>query len=505
MPKLKTLTLAMSAVSMMAGCASTQAPVGENGMNVKAVQAVSHGSSSPQAFYQLGRYYHGQTRYEKALEAYGQALSLQPQYVDALTGIGVAHAMLGHYDEALRVLKAAASIDPASVTAQNNLGYIYWLLNEREKATEAYRAALKLDPKNARAGDNLRVAMDDATNAAAPGGPEQLPTAVAAVAAADPTAEALQRVAPQVYELRAAISATPAHGERAQGAAVYPAAAPDGAGLALNEVSPQVYELRAQAQQADHTVPRPEPARAAPVEQKIVVAAGGSDSAPPAAVAYLEVMNGNGVKGLATNVTRYLAAKGYPTLGAGNQPQFNEARTRIEYRPGHAEAAGSLGAMLPGRVVLSELAAMDGHASIRLVLGKDFRRAPANWLAGRAPRPAGPIASPTPLAVANGNGVKGMARRMADYLAGRGFQTASVYDLRPFNKAVTRIEYRTGHAADATRIGDQLPGKVAYVELPGLHAQVRLVLGHDVKRTLAAWSPGLESVKLAHADAAGAR
>jgi tetratricopeptide (TPR) repeat protein len=505
MPKLKTLTLAMSAISLMAGCTSTQAPVGENGMKVKAVQAVTHGNSSPQVFYQLGRYYHGQTRYEKALEAYGQALSLQPQYVDALTGIGVAHAMLGHYDEALRVLKAAASIDPASVTAQNNLGYIYWLLNEREKAMEAYRAALKLDPKNGRAGDNLRVAMDDATNAPAPGGPEPQPAAVAAVAAVDPAAKTLQRVAPQVYELRAAVSATSAHGERAQGAAAYPAAAPAGAGLALNEVSPRVYELRAQEQQADHTVARPEPVRAAPAEQKIVVAAGGSDQAPPAAVAYLEVMNGNGVKGLATNVTRYLAAKGYPTLGAGNLPQFIEARTRIEYRPGHAEAARHLGGVLPGRVMLSEVA-MDGPASIRLVLGKDFRRAPEKWnLAGRASRPAGPTASPTPLAVANGNGVKGMARRMADYLAGRGFQTASVYDLRPFNKAVSRIEYRTGHAADALRVGDQLPEKVAYVELPGLHAQVRLVLGHDVKRNLAAWFPGPESVKLAHAGPAGDR
>ena len=108
-----------------------------------------------------------------------------------------------------------------------------------------------------------------------------------------------------------------------------------------------------------------------------------------------------------------------------------------------------------------------------------------------------------PLVVANGNGVKGMARKVADFLAGRGFRTAGVYDLRPFDKAVTRIEYRTGHKADAIRVGDQLPGKVAYVESPGLHTGVRLVLGHDIKHDLAAWSPWLEGVKLAQADAAG--
>jgi hypothetical protein len=220
-------------------------------------------------------------------------------------------------------------------------------------------------------------------------------------------------------------------------------------------------------------------------------------------------MNGNGVNGMADRVSRYLAAQGYPSAGIGNQPHFSEAQTRIEYRTGHAEQARRLSKLLPGQAVLSETAALDGRAKIRLVLGNDIRHAPPVWdLVGKSNPPAASssgasgMVNDRPLVVANGNGVKGIARKVAVYLSGRGYRTTSVYDMRPFNKAVTRIEYRKGYASLAIQLGDQLPGKVAYVESVGLRTDVRLVLGHDIKHSMAAWSPRLEGVKLAEAKAA---
>ena len=507
MPRIKTLTLAMSAVFMMAGCASTQTSVGENGLKMEAVQKVTHGQNNPQAFYQLGRYYHGQTRYDLALAAYRQALALQPLYVDALTGMGVVHAMLGQYDDALRVLRAAASLDPASVTAQNNLGYIYWLLNEREDALQAYRAALKLDPTNARARDNLRLAMKDAVNDPVPVAAIGQPAAVPEVAAAGASSAALQEVVPQVHELRAPVPGIEAN-EQPATAGLNPAPVAvasertvTDSGLALSKVAPQVYELRMPEQKAERIAALPERNTIAPAERAVVPVATASPVSPAAAdsTAYLAVMNGNGVNGMADQVSRYLAAQGYPSAGIGNQPHFSEAQTRIEYRPGHAEQARRLSKLLPGQAVLSEVAALDGHAKIRLVLGNDIRQAPPVWgFAGKS----NPPASDLPLVVANGNGVKGMARKVADYLAGRGYRTTSVYDLRPFNKAVTRIEYRKGYASQAIQLGDQLPGKVAYVESVGLRTDVRLVLGHDIKHSMAAWSPWLEWAKLAEAESA---
>lgn len=514
MPRIKTLTLAMSAVAMMGGCASSQAPFGESGLKMEAVQKVTHGQNNPQAFYQLGRYYHGQTRYELALEAYRQALALQPQYVDALTGMGVVHAMLGQYDDALRVLRAAASLDPGSVTAQNNLGYIYWLLNEREDALQAYREALTLDPTNARARDNLRLAMKDAMNDPVPVAAISRPAAVPEVAGAGTSSAALQEVGPQVHELRAPVPGIEAGNE--QPAAARLSSAPvavasermvTDSGLALSEVAPQVYALHMPVQKAERIVALPERNTIAPVVQ----AATASPVSPAAAdsTAYLAVMNGNGVNGMADRVSRYLAAQGYPSAGIGNQPHFSEAQTRIEYRPGHAEQARRLSKLLPGQAVLSEVAALDGHAKIRLVLGNDIRHARPVWdFAGKSNPPAASssgasgMVNDRPLVVANGNGVKGMARKVADYLAGRGYRATSVYDLRPFNKIITRIEYRKGYASQAIKLGDHLPGKVAYVESVGLRTDIRLVLGHDIKRSMAAWSSWLEGVKLAEAKTA---
>jgi tetratricopeptide (TPR) repeat protein len=518
MPRIKTLTLAMSAVFMMAGCASTQTSVGENGLKMEAVQRVTHGQNNPQAFYQLGRYYHGQTRYDLALEAYRQALSLQPQYVDALTGMGVVHAMLGQYDDALRVLQAAASLDPGSVMAQNNLGYIYWLLNERDEALQAYRQALKLDPLNARARDNLRLAMKEAVNDRAPAAAGSQPSVVPEVAGAAASSAALQEVGPQVHELRAPAPRIEASNERSAAARLSPAPVAvasarivSDSGLALSEVAPQVYELRMPVQKAERIAALPERNIIAPAERAVVQVATASpvSSAAPDSTAYLTVMNGNGVNGMADRVSRYLAAQGYPSAGIGNQPHFSEAQTRIEYRTGHAEQAHRLSKLLPGQAVLSEVTALDGYAKIRLVLGNDIRHAPPVWdFAGKSNPPAASssgasgMVNDRPLVVANGNGVKGMARKVADYLSGRGYRTTSVYDMRPFNKAVTRIEYRKGYASQAIQLGDQLPGKVAYVESVGLRTDVRLVLGHDIKHSMAAWSPWLEGVKLAEAKAA---
>jgi tetratricopeptide (TPR) repeat protein len=516
MPRIKTLTLAMSAAFMMAGCASTQTSVGENGLKMEAVQRVTHGQNNPQAFYQLGRYYQGQTRYDLALAAYRQALSLQPQYVDALTGMGVVHAMLGQYDDALRVLRAAASLDPGSVTAQNNLGYIYWLLNEREDALQAYRAALKLDPTNARARDNLRLAMKDAVNDPVPVAAIGQPAAVPEVAGAG--ASSAQEVGPQVHELRAPVPRIEASNEQPAAAGLSPAPVAvasertvTDSGLALSEVAPQVYELRMPVQKADRIAALPERNTIAPAERAAVQVATASPVSPAAAdsTAYLAVMNGNGVNGMADRVSRYLAAQGYPSAGIGNQPHFGEAQTRIEYRPGHAEQARRLSKLLPGQAVLSEVAALDGHAKIRLVLGNDIRHVRPVWdFAGNSNPSAASssgaagMVNDRPLVVANGNGVKGMARKVADYLSGRGYRTTSVYDLRPFNKVITRIEYRKGYASQAIQLGDQLPGKVAYVESVGLHTDVRLVLGHDIKHSMAAWSPWLEWAKLAEAESA---
>ena len=528
MPRIKTLTLAMAAVAMATGCASSQLPLGGNKLKIEAVQSVTHGQNNPQAFYQLGRYYHGQTRYDLALESYRQALSLQPQYVDALTGMGVAHATLGQYDEALLVFRAAASLDPGSVYAQNNLGYIYWLRNERDEALRAYRQALRLDPMNARTRENLRLAMKDAANGPVETATIRQPEPSMQTAGMESSSLALKAIAPQVYELQLpAKKETPAqpvvsaalampgsnqptvsnsHTAPVAAASVKPVAASE---IALEQVAPRVYELRTPALTAEIFTQAPALLTIAdtPAQQS----ASARLSVPTAVDASikLEVLNANGVNGMANKVSRYLAARGYPSAGIGNYQHFNAVRTRIEYQANHVEEARRLGTLLPGEVVLTEVASVAGRTEIRLVLGNDIRLAPSAWNYAEKinPQDAAPegmarAMNDLPLEVANGNGVKGIARKVAYQLDKLGYRTASVYDLRPFNKVMTRIEYPKGHASQALKLGDLLPRTVAYVETGKLRNDMRIVLGHDIVQNARAWSLWLETYRVAESQAA---
>ncbi|MFO7542627.1 MAG: LytR C-terminal domain-containing protein [Thiobacillus sp.] len=535
----KTLFLALSAVALTTGCSSgptTKTPA----FDIKPVQTVTHGNGNAQTLYQMGRYYQGQLRYEQALDFYRQALAIEPQNVDALTGMGVAQAMQGQYIPALEAFKAAVALEPDSPYLLNNLGYVHWLLKDRDRALDAYRQALRLDPLNARFRTNLRAVMVDAANK-----PQ-----VAQASKPDPALEpavtrpvelvlarsvlALNQVAPQVYELRksqmpeavvqnarppvssvqaiASVEAGPAEKVVAATAGGTTQSPLSSAALALNEVAPRVYELRmpalwteADAQQGvtQVAVQTPPPTVDSKPVQNARVTPMVVPVAEKAEAAALEVVNGNGVKGIAGKVSLYLAAKGFPVEGVGDHTNHNEARTRIEYESGHVEQARRLGALMPGKVLLSKVDSLGGQANIRLVLGHDVRQERGAWNAVGKTNPATGVSMAMPgeaksmaLEVANGNGVRGMARKMALYLAERGYDTAVTYDLRPFNKSMTRIEYRKGYASQAIQLGDQLPRKVAYVEANGLRSNVRLVLGHDIKENMAAWSPP-DKVKLA--------
>jgi hypothetical protein len=213
--------------------------------------------------------------------------------------------------------------------------------------------------------------------------------------------------------------------------------------------------------------------------------------------ASIEVLNANGVKGIANVMARNLSAQGHAIASVGNYRHYNEARTRIEYAPGYAEQARELSNVLPSTTRLSVSKAMQGDAKIRLVIGKDFH---GNTTTVKAP--ADPSLSAGKLGVANGNGVNGMARKVAQYLAGHGYKTASVYNLKPFNKTLTQIEYRKGYEAQALKLGSLLPVKVAYSESSRMRGDVRLVLGHDIKQNMASWTPWLNKIHLAEAGKA---
>jgi Tfp pilus assembly protein PilF len=110
------------------------------------------------------------------------------------------------------------------------------------------------------------------------------------------------------------------------------------------------------------------------------------------------------------------------------------------------------------------------------------------------------------LEVSNGNGVLGLAKRVAGRLAQAGVPATRLTNQRPFAQARTEIQYRAGYAAEAARLAGKLqrPVNVAPSTHLADHVDVRLVLGKDAPTESALLVPRSERTMTAGV-AGGAR
>jgi len=113
---------------------------------------------------------------------------------------------------------------------------------------------------------------------------------------------------------------------------------------------------------------------------------------------------------------------------------------------------------------------------------------PAPVPAAAAPVAAAPARTrPYKLEVSNGNGVRGMARRVAIHLAEIGLGGARTTNDKPFNKRATEVHFRRGFEQQARDLAAELPGAtvIAGKALPA-GIDVRVVLGGDRRATVLA-------------------
>jgi Tfp pilus assembly protein PilF len=111
-------------------------------------------------------------------------------------------------------------------------------------------------------------------------------------------------------------------------------------------------------------------------------------------------------------------------------------------------------------------------------------------LAPQPVAPTGPVKSPSaPLrvAIANGNGVTGMALQVRLLLARRGIAAGRLSNLRPYRQQQTEIEYPRGLEQQALALNDALQGLAVLVPVPQTPTgqDLRLVLGKDGALALA--------------------
>jgi hypothetical protein len=308
--------------------------------------------------YLRGRNLHLARRYDEAIAAYEVALKADATNVNARNGLAIVYAEQRDFARAIpiwRELTRGATMGSGQGTAFlfSNLGYAYFLSGNYDEASAALEKACLLDPLNhrswqylgetlqklgqeERAQQMLRQASalrdhDFHTDYAAAGGGARMPAIEQAVRSAPAAARPDQ-------EWGFVEVVTKSNGL-----------------LELRRVPPASPAVRK------------EPAKAV------------ADKPQQAAVAALEISNGNGREGLARLMSRQLHDADLKVVRLTNEKGFAVRLTRVEYQPafrGVAERlAGRFGAAKPVEVN------MTGRASLRLVIGHDLS---ADLIASRA-------------------------------------------------------------------------------------------------------------------------
>lgn len=378
---------AASIIPLLSSCASYQKTSDSEAWSIKPAFNVRHSTGTPDAYYQLGRYYQGQNRYELAIDAYQKALAIDSAFAEARNGLGVNYAMQGRQQEALEQFRLAVKQAPNAAHIHNNLGYALYLSGSYAEAASALEQAVALEPSNQAAHTNLALALGKA-------GDRGKAVQVMTQAAMPQFAENAPLVA---QEAQQALALPKDWGVITQ-AARKPVPQVESRIQAV-QVEPNVYELRERAEvQVQAVSAKPiQPASAQPKERNLItaqstqkpvavaenraqaaqpvsnVAKQQTQTATPVAKPYrIEISNGNGVTGMARKVAGFLNGEGYPRARLTNQKTFAVSYSRISYRQGYQDEAKLLMGKLPGQTDLVQTDDMRKDISVQIVLGKDI-------------------------------------------------------------------------------------------------------------------------------------
>ncbi len=96
--------------------------------------------------------------YERAIDDFGKAIGLDPDYVIAFNNRGRAYRHKHDYDRAIHDFDRAVRLDPKDAVAFNGRGLTFAVKGETDRAIQDYDAAIRLDPSFAFAFNNRGLA-----------------------------------------------------------------------------------------------------------------------------------------------------------------------------------------------------------------------------------------------------------------------------------------------------------------------------------------------------------
>lgn len=119
---------------------------------IEAEKIVAQDPKNLNAWISLGNDYFDTEQAQKAINAYGKALEIEPNNPNVLTDQGVMYRKMGWYDKALANFEKALQIEPKHLQSMYNMGVVYAVdLKQPEKAIPIWTRYLKIDPSSATA------------------------------------------------------------------------------------------------------------------------------------------------------------------------------------------------------------------------------------------------------------------------------------------------------------------------------------------------------------------
>jgi tetratricopeptide (TPR) repeat protein/uncharacterized protein YecT (DUF1311 family) len=112
------------------------------------------------AYNDRGTAYDGKGDYDRAIEDYSEAIVLDSTLAIAYSNRANNYGKKGDYDKAIEDYNVAIRLDPKNINPYNNRGYTYQLKGDYDKAIADYSEAIQLDPRNAHAYDNRGCAYE---------------------------------------------------------------------------------------------------------------------------------------------------------------------------------------------------------------------------------------------------------------------------------------------------------------------------------------------------------
>jgi tetratricopeptide (TPR) repeat protein len=120
--------------------------------------AITLNQNNAKAYNNRGIAYKNKGQYDRAIEDYNKALAVNPNDADAYTNRGIAYDNKGQYDRAIEDYNKAIALDPNHAAAYTNRGLIHAKKKQYDRAIEDYNKAIILDPNLAQAYTNRGVA-----------------------------------------------------------------------------------------------------------------------------------------------------------------------------------------------------------------------------------------------------------------------------------------------------------------------------------------------------------